>query len=714
VPQPAPSAEPAANEPAPAAQPAEAAPESTTELAEMSLEDLLKIEIVSATKDKQTLGEAPAIVTVLTQDDFKKWGYQTLADALRHVLGFYLIDDHTIPNLATRGMGSGLHAQSGGIKVLLNGTPTTYRTTGGHWLDAAALPVAAIERVEIIRGPASALYGADAFLGVINIVTRESFTDGQVGDVIASGRHHFDLDTYGGNGSFVVGRQQEKYGFLVTGSYDQDDRSGLGLPKSSPNPTIGGSDPGAKRAHLKQDSAVFYARGEYRPSDALHLSLAGYYAQLGRDDEFSYLTQFANGVDENGRQAQNRVSLQNGFVTGRAEWALGRGATLLLDSTFFQGQPRNDDRTETGHQLYYFEKRHRSRGNQTKLEGQWKIERFSLTVGVESVFDRELLPQVIMRSKVPSGTIAPEDRLDSQTQGGKSFVNLGAFSQAQWRVIDDYLTLTAGLRYDHHNIYGGQPSGRLAAVSSPVQNLTLKMLYGTAFRAPTPELLYALPAGPGDINGNPDLKPQRVHTLEGEVAYQFTPELIGTTGVAYNILHNGAEFTQVGSYKEATNLTDLDSVSWESSLRLRYPDNIEAYVSYELNHSRRKNRAPGYQAELIGSRGVVYPDMQLHAGVHKALAPLHFRVFTELSMIGARRASADNILEKGEAYSLDRYFLLDCGLSTMKLQALENRDTDISVIVRNALNASSPDPGFGGVDYPRLPTTLFVQLRQQI
>ncbi|MFT3922233.1 MAG: TonB-dependent receptor [Myxococcales bacterium] len=684
------------------------------ELAELSLEQLLSLEIVSATKDKQRLEEAPAIMTVLTQDDMRKWGYRTVVDALKHVPGFYVVDDGTIPNVSTRGMGGSLHAESGGIKVLINGTAATYRSTGGQWLDSANLPVAAIERIEIIRGPASALYGADAFLGVVNIVTRQSFSSTDVGELTVGGRHRFATDNNGGDGSFAVGRNEERYRFMFSGNYDRDDRSGLKLPSSSPAPNTGERDAHSLRSQQHQDSASFYGRGEYNASDTVKLSLAGYYAQLRRDDEFSYLTQFANITDENGRPSRNQIARQNAFVTARADWAATDKVNLSLDSTFFEGQPLKGDRTENGDEFYYYQKRHRSRGNQTRLEGQWKLERVSLTVGAESIYDMELLPQVTVRSKVPAGTIEPGETVASHTQGEKAFVNLAAFSQAQWKVWDQYLTLTGGARYDHHNIYGGQPSGRIGAVSSPVERLSIKALYGTAFRAPTPELLYAIPAAPGDISGNRGLAPQRVHTIEGEVSYRFTPNLMATTGLAYNILQHGAEFVQVGAFKEALNLTSLNSLSWESSVRLRYPDNIEAYASYELNHTERDVGGSSYQSSLIGKDGVIYPRMQLHTGVNKAFPSLYFRVFGEFTLIGKRRASVDNILEKGASYYLSQYYLFDCGVSTMKLQALEGRDTDISLFVRNAFGANSPDPGFGGVDYPRLPLTVFLQLRQKI
>ena len=68
--------------------------------------------------------------------------------------------------------------------------------------------------------------------------------------------------------------------------------------------------------------------------------------------------------------------------------------------------------------------------------------------------------------------------------------------------IDFLLTLTAGFRYDYHNIYGNQYSGRFGIVSWPMEQLYLKLLYGSAFKAPSPTLLYGIPATVGDIIGN--------------------------------------------------------------------------------------------------------------------------------------------------------------------------------------------------------------------
>ena len=133
----------------------------------------MDVTVVSATKTAQSLEEAPSIMTVITRHDIERWGYDTLSDALKYIVGFYVVDDHVTPNLAVRGISGGLRSESGIVKLMLNGHPITYRPTSGNWLGAELIPLSTIQQIEIIRGPTSALYGADAFLGIINVITRQ-------------------------------------------------------------------------------------------------------------------------------------------------------------------------------------------------------------------------------------------------------------------------------------------------------------------------------------------------------------------------------------------------------------------------------------------------------------------------------------------------------------------------------------------------------------
>lgn len=90
------------------------------------------MEVSTATKQAESLEEAPAVIQVVTRDDIRRWGYQSVAEVLQHTVGFYLIDDHISPNVGVRGMSGGLGAESGVIKVMIDGRSVAYRTTSGN------------------------------------------------------------------------------------------------------------------------------------------------------------------------------------------------------------------------------------------------------------------------------------------------------------------------------------------------------------------------------------------------------------------------------------------------------------------------------------------------------------------------------------------------------------------------------------------------------
>src|SRR5512145_1463112 len=138
---------------------------------DLDLVKLLNVEVSTATKTAVSIEDAPAVITVVTREDIERWGYQSVAEVLAHTVGFYLVDDHVIPDAGVRGMSGGLSAESGSVKVMIDGRSVAYRATSGNWLGVELIPLGSIQQIEIIRGPASALYGADAFLGVVNIIT---------------------------------------------------------------------------------------------------------------------------------------------------------------------------------------------------------------------------------------------------------------------------------------------------------------------------------------------------------------------------------------------------------------------------------------------------------------------------------------------------------------------------------------------------------------
>ncbi|HEX6739122.1 MAG TPA: TonB-dependent receptor plug domain-containing protein, partial [Vicinamibacteria bacterium] len=150
--------------------PADAPP---AELGSLSLEQLLEVEVSTASRHGETLGEAPAVVTVVTAADIRVHAYRTLADILRSVPGFYVSDDRNYSYVGVRGFGRPGDYNTR-ILLLLDGlrvNDTIYDM--GFMGSEFLVDVDLVERVEIVHGPGAALYGNNAFFAVVNVITRK-------------------------------------------------------------------------------------------------------------------------------------------------------------------------------------------------------------------------------------------------------------------------------------------------------------------------------------------------------------------------------------------------------------------------------------------------------------------------------------------------------------------------------------------------------------
>src|SRR5580704_83049 len=151
----------------------DATKDAPKDLGQASLEDLGNIQVYSASKHMQNASDAPSSVTVITADEIQKYGYRTLADILESVRGFYITYDRDYSFVGVRGFGR-LGDSNNRILVLIDGHRINDNVFGEPYLGTEFLvDVDLLDHVEVIRGPSSSLYGADAFFAVINVITRK-------------------------------------------------------------------------------------------------------------------------------------------------------------------------------------------------------------------------------------------------------------------------------------------------------------------------------------------------------------------------------------------------------------------------------------------------------------------------------------------------------------------------------------------------------------
>ena len=207
---------------------------------ELDLMSLMELDVVVAATGKATsLRDAPAIVSVINHNDILAAGYRTVADALRSIPGLSVVDDHVETNIGIRGFFPNSDSASDTVKLMINNQPVAFRPTSSNFFGFDLIPIEAVKRIEVIRGPASALYGANAYLGVVNVITKtgvdlddEAFGGG------VNGQFYMTKTNASMNmnetGSALAGGTFGDFEVLVAGAYSFADRSGLELPTESP------------------------------------------------------------------------------------------------------------------------------------------------------------------------------------------------------------------------------------------------------------------------------------------------------------------------------------------------------------------------------------------------------------------------------------------------------------------------------------------------
>jgi outer membrane receptor for ferrienterochelin and colicins len=681
----------------------------------LDLQTLLNtpVDVWTPSKAPQKSYQAPSIITTVTREQILVWGYRSIAELLDHLLGFYVVDDHTSPNLVVRGISGGLYSDSSIVKVLINGHPVAFSPTGGTGLGPELIPLSAVERVEVIRGPVSALYGADAFLGLINIQTRQGdsvaggtawLSLGQVGERLAT-----DVDVTAGMARGMVEA-------LVAFRRTHQDLSGLELPASSPAPNIPTYNRGARAASgLDQGATSALATVTLRPRQSREVGAFAHYSAMDGGSEFGSLLQLANGYNERNAFSENRVSRWQARAGLSWREELTSLLNLSLRAAYSQGGTGDDNRLEVGSEFYYVHPRLGFRGGDLDGHLEWTITpTLVLAAGSSGFVDDEQLPSRIAIAKRPIEGVNRGQVIEaiSASQGRKTFAGAGAYLHATWESDQGRLALTGGLRYDRHNVYGGQLSRRIGLVSSPRPNLHLKLLHGSAFQAPSPFLLHAVASSTRDVVGNPLLRPQYVNTVEVQVEWEPRPFLTLSTDVAYNLIDDKTEFIQQGINQIARNVAHTASLSWESQAELRFRQWLNAHLTCQLQRTVAGTVLPGYAGQVIGDDDSIAPRVLVHAGVAAQPMNLPLRAAVIVSYVGTRRASGTNILLNGGPYTLPPYTVLEANLATSGFRIIRHPDQEVSFSLnaKNVLGTTGAAPGFSGVDYPLAPRALFLQM----
>ncbi|OSL39654.1 colicin I receptor [Escherichia coli TA464] len=423
--------------------------------------------VVTASSVEQNLKDAPASISVITQEDLQRKPVQNLKDVLKEVPGVQLTNEgDNRKGVSIRGLDSSY------TLILVDGKRVNSRNAvfRHNDFDLNWIPVDSIERIEVVRGPMSSLYGSDALGGVVNIITKKigQKWSGTVTVDTTVQEHRDRGDTYNGqfftSGPLIDGVLGMKaYGSLA--KREKDDPQNSTTTDTGETPRIEGFS--------SRDGNVEFA---WTPNQN-HDFTAGY--GFDRQDRDS------DSLDK------NRLERQNYSVSHNGRWDYG-----------------------TSELKYYGEKvENKNPGNSSPITSE-----------SNTVDGKYTLPLTAINQFLTVGGEWRHDKLSDAVNltGGSSSKTSASqyalFVEDEWRIFEP-LALTTGVRMDDHETYGEHWSPRAYLVYNATDTVTVKGGWATAFKAPS--LLQLSPdwtsnscRGACKIVGSPDLKPETSESWE--------------------------------------------------------------------------------------------------------------------------------------------------------------------------------------------------------
>ena len=661
-------------------------------------------EMVSiATGIMQPLRQSPAIASVVTAEDMAAIGATELNEVLE-----------TIPGLpvGVSGVGykpifsvRGIHTQSNPqILVLINGLPIKNVFDGSLGSSWGRMPVTGIARIEVIRGPGSALYGADAFSGVINIITKTAadVRGLEVGARAGSFDRNDQYMQWGGDvGGFA------SYFYLERHRSDGQSRTITADAQTFLDGVLGSNASVAPAAvNLNADNIEARAdisRGFWR--------LRGGYQEV---NDIGVGAGVAQALDPTGRGDGRRLSADLSYDNASFGKSLGLTGTLsyynvknlarltlfppgafgtVFPGGFPNGVMGNPDVYERHYRgelsaLYTGIDRHRLRlGGGYRKEDLYKVEesRNYTLVDLGPPFGTVPFP---LGGLVDVTDVAAFVREEDRTVAY-------AFLQDEWNFRRDW-TLTAGLRLDDYSDFGTTLNPRLALVWQTSYALTTKLLYGRAFRAPSFSELYNV-NNPAAL-GNPSLDPETIDTAELGFDWDAGRGIRAAVNVFYYRMDDILRFAP-----DPTPATTITAQNTDKQTGY----GLEAELSWQASRRLRLSGNYGYQK----STDEAADDDVGFAPTHLAYVRADWTFTPQWSVSSQAVGVFDRKRAPGDTRSkVDDYVSFDL---TLRGQRLFGDDWGMRLSARNLFNSDVREPSASALipnDLPMAGRNVFLEL----
>jgi len=661
-----------------------------------------KSSVSIATGSAQSLRRAPAVATVITAEDIAIMRATDLDQILETVPGLHVARAavNWEPLYTMRGIYSVNNPQ---ILMLVNGIPMTTLLTGSRGTIWGGYPVEQIARIEVIRGPGSALYGADAYSGVINIITKGPANVGgtQFGAGGGSFKTRDGWVQHGGKlGPLAVaaylraGRTDGQRSIITADAQTVRDNTFKTKASLAPGSVNTGYD--ATDANLELTYDKWRVRGSY----------------VLRDD-YGTGAGVGSALDPVGKEKSARVTSELSWNDAlfTADWGLGWAASAMsykqripvdlrlsppgtrfptgLFPNGFIGHPDTSERQVrvSGYATYSGFEGHRIRFG----VGHDNLNMYDVVTIKNYLFNASGVP-------VPQGPVADYTTIQPFLLPHRrkiTYYNV----QDEWQLARDW-ALTAGVRHDKYSDFGSTTNPRMALVWDAALDVTAKLLYGKAFRAPSFNESYGI-NNPVQ-RGNPLLKPETIGTMEAALSWQARKDL----NLNLNLFR-----TKLSSLIRAAAVPGVAGAMFQN-IGNQDGKGAELELGWDVSRTLRMAGNYGYQRTIDPATG---KDAGYAPHQH-----INGRVDWQARGYGVVSAQVNRVADRRRAAGDTRARIPD--YTTFDLSLSSDRgfgNWDVSIAIRNMFNTDVREPSLApGTaipnDLPMAPRNIYLRATYQL
>lgn len=534
--------------------------------------------VFAAGKVEQRVEDAPAAIKIITANEIKRSGYRTLADALRGITGFYVTYDRNYEYLGVRGYNIP-SSYSCRTLILVNGLTLNDNMYGtGPVGRESRIDIDSIDRIEIIKGPGSALYGSYALFAVINIITKDAKTSEGIKASVQSGSHQSK------EGDITYGKKfNNGLELFLSGSKLDTEGQNLYFHEFDAPKTNNGVAEKCERENV-DNLFTKISYGDFSLQSGLSsrdkINPLGFYETVFNDD-------------------RNKRTERGHFLELKFTPELNETKTLM-GRIYYQHYGYDGDFIcyGTGTEPY-------KKNNAYRIKNDW--------FGAESQINWQMSEknQLILGAEYQNNFKMSQRVYDEGLSGEQYYKEYLNDNNHKWDIWTIYLQNTykmrqnlssvLGGRLDYYSNFGKTINPRIGIIYNPFEKSAVKLLYGSAFRAPLATELYFYDKVTV-MEPSPNIKPEKLKTYEAVFEQGISENIKGILSLYQTKLSDmimWIESSEFGpDFYECVNKGKVKTQGIELSLKGKW-DGIEGKFGY--NHQKAKDEETGQQ--LVNSHG---------------------------------------------------------------------------------------------------------------